>query len=332
VAEEERLTVERLKLKLKNLISDYSSEESRGIKRVKEDAETLEKLRALGYVGSPARESSKKVYTKEDDPKQLIELDNMSHEAIYAYLEGNPGKAIEIFTDVIDRRPDMAITYSQLSFVYREVGQMEKAVETLEKGVALSLNNQELMAKLGIYLQEEGQIKRSLKVLQAVVDENPNQAEALNYLGISYWRSGNYDKAIETFKELIHLDSGYASAYNNLGSVYLSQKQYDLAAEQFKKALKYDPRLAGPYNGLGVIYAAKGDNLAAVENWKKAVELDSKQYDALYNLGILLTKMNRFEEAVKYLEQFVDTAPEYRYAADIEKMKQLIIRIKGKKS
>lgn len=332
MAEEERLTVERLKLKLKNLISDYSSEESRGIKRVKEDSETLEKLRALGYAGSPARESLKKVYTREDDPKQLIDLDNMSHEAIYAYLEGNPGKAIEIFTDVIDRRPDMAITYSQLSFVYREVGQMEKAIETLEKGVALSLNNQELMAKLGIYLQETGQIKRSLKVLQAVVDENPNQAEALNYLGISYWRSGNYDKAIETFRELIHLDSGYASAYNNLGSVYLSQKQYDLAADQFKKAMKYDPRLAGPYNGLGVIYAAKGDNLAAVENWKKAVELDSKQYDALYNLGILLTKMNRFEEAIKYLEQFVDTAPDYRYAADIEKMKQLIIRIKGKKS
>ncbi len=331
IAEGKRLTVDKLRLKLKSLISDYSSKESGGIKRIKEDAETLEKLRALGYVGGRTQESLKKVYTREDDPKQLIDLDNMSHEAIYAYLEGDAERAIEIFKNVIGRRPDMAITYSQLSFVYREKGQMEKAVETLEKGVALSLNNQELMAKLGIYLQETGQINRSLKVLQAVVDKDPHHAEALNYLGISYWRSGNYDKAIETFIELIYLDSGYASAYNNLGSVYLSKKQYDLAADQFKKAMKYDPRLAGPYNGLGVIYAHKGDNLLAIENWKKAVELDSKQYDAMYNLGILLTKMNRFEEAVKYLEQFVNTAPDYRYASDIEKMKKLITRIKEKK-
>ncbi|UCC39775.1 MAG: sulfatase-like hydrolase/transferase [Candidatus Aminicenantes bacterium] len=324
-----RSVVEKLNKKLKTLITKYSSKESREIKRIKEDAETLKKLRALGYVGNSRQKSSKKTYSKEDDPKQLIELDNMSHEAINVYLQGSPQQAIEIFTDIINRRPDMSLTYSQLSFVYRDVGQIDKAIETLEKGVALNLsNNQDLLAKLGIYLQETGQFDRSMEILQAVLTMDPEHAEALNYLGICHWRSGQHDKAIESFEKLIVLDSGYASAYNNLGSVYLSKKQYDLAAEQFKKAIKYDQGLAGPYNGLGVIYANKGDDFSAIKNWKKAVELDSKQYDALYNLGILLTKMDRFKEAVEYLEQFVNTAPSYRYAADIEKMKQLIAWIK----
>lgn len=331
LAESERFVVEKLNKKLKTLISKYSSPESREIKRIKEDADTLEKLRALGYTGGSTQKSARKTYTKDDDPKQLIDLDNMSHEAINDYLQGNPQQAIEVFTDVINRRPNMGLTYSQLSFVYREVGQIDKAIETLEKGAALNLsNNQELLAKLGIYLQETGQHNRSIEVLQIVLNKDPHHAEALNYLGICYWRSGQHDKAIESFEKLIVLDRGYASAYNNLGSVYLSKKQYDLATEQFRKAVKYDPKLAGPYNGLGVVDADKGDYLSAIENWKKAVELDNRQYDALYNLGILLTKIDRFEEAIKYLEQFIQTAPRYRYQEDIVKVEELIARIKEK--
>jgi len=331
LAESESSIVKKLSISLKKLVSEYSSEESEEIKRVKEDPATLEKLKALGYVGRSTGKRSKKTYTKDDDPKRLIDLDNMSHEAIHAYLQGEPLRAIEIFTDIINRRPTMGLSYSQLSFVYREVGQIDKAIETLKKGASLNLsNNQELLAKLGIYLQETGQLDPSIEVLQTVIEQDPDHAEALNFLGISYWRAGQFDKAVESFEKLIILDSGYASAYNNLGAVYLSQKRYDLASEQFRTAIRYDPLLAGPYNGLGVIYAQKGDNLRAVENWKKAVELDSEQFDALYNLGILLTKMNRFEEAVKYLEQFINTAPPYKYQEDIEKMEELVARIKEK--
>ncbi len=329
LAGKEKSVVKELNERLHDLIKKYSTEISKETGRIREDAETLEKLRALGYVSSSSQRPLKRTYTQEDDPKKLIGLDNMTHKAIDEYLQGNPARAIALFTEVIKRRPSMGLTYSQLSFVYREKGQMEKAIQTLEKGLALNLNNRlELMAKLGIYLQETDQFKRSIQVLQLVLEEDPNHAEAMNYLGICFWRSGQYDEAIAVLEKLIDLDSGYASAYNNLGSVYLSQKRYELASEQFRRALKYDSRLAGPYNGLGVISADRGDNLAAVENWKKAVELDSQQYDAMYNLGILLTKMDRFEEAIDFLDRFIQTAPPHKYKDDIAKMKELVARIK----
>jgi type IV pilus assembly protein PilF len=102
----------------------------------------------------------------------------------------------------------------------------------------------------------------------------------------------------------------------------------DLARAHFEEAIKNDPTLGGPYNGLGVIYAAEKKMELAADNWRKAVENDSEQYDAMYNLGILLTQMNRFEEALKYLEQFVNNAPEKKYAADIAKMRKLIARLR----
>ncbi|MFQ6083570.1 MAG: sulfatase-like hydrolase/transferase [Candidatus Aminicenantia bacterium] len=328
LAESKKSVVEKLDERLIKFISKYSSKESKEIKRIEEDPETLEKLRALGYIGGISQKPLKKTYTIEDDPKRLIDLDSMTHEAIAAYSRGNSHQAIEIFNTILKRRPTFSLIYSQLSFIYHEIGQFEKAIETLEKALSLGLENESILSKLGVCLQEVGKLDRSIEILEITVDKYPQHVEAYNYLGISYWRSGQFEKAIKTFEKLLFLDSNYASGYNNLGSVYLSKRQYDLAKKQFKKAIKYDPNLAGPYNGLGVVYANKGDYNQAIENWKKAVELDNKQYDALYNLGILLTKMDKFEEAIKYLEQFVATAPEYKYATDIEKMKKLIARIK----
>ena len=59
------------------------------------------------------------------------------------------------------------------------------------------------------------------------------------------------------------------------------------------------------------------------------MELEKTQYDALYNLCVVLTKMNQFKEALKYIEQFIVSAPAKKYGSDIEKMKELHTRLKA---
>lgn len=321
-------TIKRLDEKLKILIKDYSQPEAKRSKRIREDKETLERLKALGYVGGSSPKPLKKTFGPEDDPKNLIELDNLTQEAVADYIQGKPAQAIKKLNSIIEQRPTLSLTYSQLSYIYHEMGELEKAVKTLEKALSLGLENESILSKLGVYLQEMGKLKRSVEVLELTVERFPYHIEAYNYLGVSLWRLGQFDKAIETFEELLTYDQSYASAYNNLGSVFLSKKQYDLAKKHFEKAIEYDPRLPGPHNGLGVIYAHQGKNEEAVESWKKAVGLGNRQFDALYNLGILLAKMGNHKEALSYLEKFVKTAPPYKYKADIEKIKKVIEIIK----
>jgi len=237
-------------------------------------------------------------------------------------------KAIDTLNNTVRQEPTFHLAYLSLSSLYERTGQLDLATETLEKAVALEVASSKILNRLGQYLQKTNQFERSVEILRMAINKNPDDPDALNYLGIAYWHFGQYGKAVDFFNKVISLDNDYASAYNNLGSVYLTMKKYDSAGQQFRKAISYDPALAGPYNGLGIIYAREEKRELAVENWRKAVELDNKQYDALYNLGILLTKMDRFEEAINYLEQFVSTAPDYKYAADIDKMKKLIARLK----
>ncbi len=324
----EKSTVKKLSDTLEKLKRSFSSLEMEKKERITEDPETIRRLRSLGYVSGGSREPLKKNFTAEDDPKKLIGLDSLSDEATGDFLNGNPRTAVEKLTRVLGLRPDFTRAYLNLAFIYHETGELGKAIELLEKALALSITNVSLRAMLGIYLQETGELQRALQVLEPLVEEHPFEADALNNLGITYWRLNRHEEAEETFAKLLSLDPGYASAYNNLGSVYLSKTEYDKAIEQFHKAIEYDPQLASAYNGLGVAFSKKGESEKAIESWRKAVELRDKQFDALYNLGLTLIQAKQYEEAIPYLERFVASAPERRYAEDIEKIKKILSRLK----
>jgi tetratricopeptide (TPR) repeat protein len=106
--------------------------------------------------------------------------------------------------------------------------------------------------------------------------------------------------------------------------------RYAVAEEHFKRALDLDSGLAIAWNGMGVVYAGTGRQGEAVSAWKRTVELDPRQYDTLYNLGTLLTKLNRFDEAIPYLEKFIQLAPRDRYGEDIPKVERLVYQLKNR--
>jgi arylsulfatase A-like enzyme/Tfp pilus assembly protein PilF len=241
---------------------------------------------------------------------------------------GDYEKAAGVLNEMIIQEPTFDLPYLALSRIYEKTKHWDKAVDVLENAVATDIKNADILNKLAQYLQRTGQFERSMEILRTAIERNPDDTGALNYQGIYYWHSGQYDKAIDLFNKVISLDDRNASAYNNLGSVYLEMNKSDLARTQFEKAIEHDPTLGGPYNGLGVLFAREGKMELAVNNWKKAVENDNEQFDAMFNLGIILTQMNRFNEALKYLEQFVNNAPQNKYAKDKEKVKELIVRIK----
>ena len=293
------------------------------------DRETREKLSSLGYIAGADALPEKRSFSVEDDPKNLIGLDREMQEGIMVFQAGGVEKAAKIFEEILEQRPDYRLIYENLSFIYRERGQLGKAIKLLEKAIDLKLDDSSLMSKLAIYYQEAGKLEKAKTILESLAKSFPHDVEILNFLGVTYWKLESFEKAVKIFQKAIAMDKGYASLYNNLGSVYLSLKDYSQAEEKFKKALSYDQNLASAYNGLGVIRANENNLPQAAKNWKKAVELDKTKYDALYNLCIILTKMNQFEDAVKYIERFISSAPPNRYGSDIEKMKELLSRLKA---
>ena len=314
----------KLQKRLKELMSDETFAPLAQIQRPAIDQETYEKLKSLGYI------SGQKVKTTENrpDPKMMIEIDNLFNEAVILSEAGKVEEADGLYKALLDKQPDFAVGYEYAAYNLYKMGKLNEAISLLRQAISLNLATARIKSRLGLYLQEAGETLESISLLQSALRDDPQYAEAYNYLGVSYFKTGELDKAAEAFLKALELDADYAMAYNNLGNVYLAQKRYEEAIATYQKAILADEKLDSAYNGLGVAYYNQGDLSNAFSSWKKALSFEPKQADAAYNLGRTLLKSGDKAEALKYLELFLEIAPEQKYNQDIKQVKAVVERLR----
>jgi arylsulfatase A-like enzyme/Tfp pilus assembly protein PilF len=281
-----------------------------------------ERLRALGYTGgSPAPPREK--YTENDDPKRLIELDQMLHRGRELFQANRPADAIAIFKQIIARRPDMADAYRQLAFVLWQMGQPGPAIGTLEAAVRNGIAQRDLQVTLGNYLAEAGAAPKAAALLESLPQDDP---ETLNALGIAYAHLNRPADAMRVFRRALEIDETNGLAYQNIGTVHLQSGDLAGAEKALREALRIDPTLAGAHTTLGVVLARTKRGAEAVESWKRAVDLEPADFDALYNLTLELINQGRMDEARQFGDRYIASAPPSLHAPDIAHLRKLLGR------
>lgn len=294
------------------------------ISELKMDEDTREKLRSLGYISG--RYVGGK--TSRQDPKAMIEWDNLFNDAIIASETGYMDRARMMYDEILRNQPDFIRVYEYAAYNYYKMGKITEAIALLEQAVERNAAIPSLWARLGLYYQEIGKIEESIEILERVIEEDNANAEAFNYLGVSYFKKGLIEDAVSSFKRSLALDTNYPMARNNLGNCYLAQKNYTLAIEEYKQVIAEDGRLASVFNGLAVAYYRQGLVDDALHNWETSFAIDSGQADTLYNLGRVHLRLGHKRKALEYFTLFVEKAPQQKYTEDIQEVKQVIERLK----
>jgi arylsulfatase A-like enzyme/Tfp pilus assembly protein PilF len=291
------------------------------------DRETVEKLRALGYLTAPVQ-SRKSEYTEADDPKNLVDVANAYEEATELFGDGRMEEAIAILEDLVKRDPRSSEARQGLAYALHQAGRVPEAVALLEDAVRSGLTDSAILGTLGAYLLDAGELSKAASLLESLVEREPEYAEAHNYLGVAYGRLGRYEDARRELERVLELDPSSASAHNNLGSLFLSQGRIEESVGHLNRALAVDASDATALNGLGFAHARLGDLPKAIEYWRRAVESDPGQFDALFNLALALSERSP-SEAAPYLDRFAREAPPHRYGPDIEKARAILASLKG---
>lgn len=314
----------RLKEDLQSMIENSTRTAVPRPSESKMDEDTRKKLRSLGYI------SGRNIGGEKDrqDPKAMIELDNLFNDAVIASETGNMEEASRMYDEVLRKQPDFIMAYEYAAYNYYKMGKIAESIALLERSVERNAANPSLQARLGLYYQEIGKIEESIEILERVVDEDNSYAEAFNYLGVSYFKKGLIENAISSFERSLALDTDYPMARNNLGNCYLAQKNYGLAIEEYKKAIAEDDRLASAFNGLAVAYYRLESVDNALRNWEASLAIDPGQTDTLYNLGRVHLRLGHKQKALEYFTLFIESAPPQKYAKDIMEVKQVIERLK----
>ena len=245
-----------------------------------ESADTLERLRSLGYVGG-ASAKSKETYTEADDPKRLIWLEQTMDRAAAAFATGRVDEAISLYSDVIRQRPDTEDAYRKLALVFWRTGRSREAVATLELALNAGLTQSEVIIKLGQYLAESGQPAKAIALLERQAGDDP---DALIVLGTAFALAGRHADAARTFTTILQQHPDDAVALENLGAMQLQAGDYPGAERSLRRAIELDPRRAGAHTALGVLLASTGRKGEAIKMWTRALELDPADENARHNL------------------------------------------------
>jgi arylsulfatase A-like enzyme/cytochrome c-type biogenesis protein CcmH/NrfG len=290
--------------------------------RAHEDPEALARLRALGYVAGQA--PVKAHYTEADDPKRLVDIAEAIHRGVDLYSARRFDEAVQVYRQVLARRPDMALAYKHLAFVEWERGNLRGALDVLQQAIRNGVAQPSILTQLGSYLSESGRADQAVRLLEPLASDPDADADTLNALGIAYAQSGHEPEAIRVFERVLKQtpDSGIPLA--NLGVLALQRGDLPAARHEFEHAVQVDPHSSQAFGGLGVVYIRTGDRQRAVDAWKQAFQLDATNFDALYNIGTTLARDGQRDEARPYLEQFVKSAPPAFYAKDIRDISELL--------
>ncbi len=292
------------------------------------------KLETLGYIsGTPSNRP--RVFTRADDLKTMLPLQNRMLTAVANYRTRGAGEAVSKLKTIVEESPGFVLVYRHLATIYKETGQVEKAIEVLESGLKKNPGNTDLMSKLGIMLAEAQQPDKAIELLNLCIQKNPYDPENFNFLGVAYYKKGNAAQAMENYRKALELDNNYASVFNNLGSVYLAlylgsrksdERVYRLAMENFNRALDIDPRLFAAYNGRGAAYKFKNQEKKAIADWEKALEINPDYIDAYFNIGVSYLHLGDKAAALKQLLLCKERLAAKLPAKDRQQLDRLIAR------
>ena len=303
-------------------------EKDRGSKRGEEDAAALEKLRALGYIAAGSAAAAKDRYTAEDDPKNLIEIDERNRQVVTLFNQGglHITEAIDLVKKNLAERPDMAGANLQLAYLERRVGNLNGAVAAARRAVDLKPLDAEAASLLGVYLTEAGRPVEALKVLEPYAKVGAVNFDVLTALGLARSGAGRLGAAREAFIAARALDPSNGLATANLGILELMAGNRDAARAALEHALELDAEIAKAENTLGVMAAQEGRPAEAVQRWKRAVEINPSDYQTLFNLATTLDASGRTDEARGYFEAYLAAAPAALEARDIARVKSRLSR------
>ena len=132
--------------------------------------------------------------------------------------------------------------------------------------------------------------------LDRILSANPRNAEALHLLGCMHKDKGDLDRAIELIQASVDNDASNPLSLLNLGKLLNLKGEYHLSAPILHESLRLNPNIVETWFCYGNSLM-KVDPSHSIRIFRHVLKLNYKHLGASLNLGALLTRFNRIEEA-----------------------------------
>lgn len=215
--------------------------------------------------------------------------DTQTKFALYT-LRGYSYAALEAWSDAIDdleKAKDMkkdGAVMAQLGKAYYGLGHNDKAVVAFREALKVRPNDPastqllaESLLNLGAKADSDSKkasyYKEAVQVADKYLQMKPNSYESNNLVGRAALGSRDFAKAEQAFSKVLAQKPDYCYAMVNLSKAYIAQKRWADAEGILDDAAKCAPRMAVVYENLGFVIEKQKRLEEAIAQYEKALEI-----------------------------------------------------------
>ena len=220
------------------------------------------------------------------------------------------GEAVKHFEEAMALEPGSTpLMQAQVVETYRQAKNYAKADATVDEYLKATPNDRRLRLLKGTLLSEMGKPQQGADAIAMLLDGKQDRE---TYLSIAQvWEKGkNYSemgKALDSAEKLSIAPDEKEAVYFLRGAMLEKQKNFEAAEAEFQKILKIDPANAGALNYLGYMLVDKNVRVAeGLAMIQKALDQDPHNGAYLDSIGWAYYRLDRLEEAAKYLQMALE--------------------------
>jgi Flp pilus assembly protein TadD len=163
----------------------------------------------------------------------------------------------------------------------------------------------------GDRLLKQGQIEPAVQRLERAVRLIPENAQAWNHLGLAYHRAGRLEHATQAYQQALVLNPALPSTRFNLGCLDLERGDTEGAIRELSAFLAAEPNSAAGWLKLGTAQLRARRTEGAEQSFHQAIQLDERSPEGFNGLGLVQVQRRGYPEAYRLFHAATQLQPDY---------------------
>lgn len=163
--------------------------------------------------------------------------EKLNNEAILLASTGDFKSAIASFKRALSLEQNNYLLWYNLGLTYRDAGDIENALFSIEKAHHLEPKNQEVIETLATLYLFQKKYHKAYSLCIKGLDEEKTNSHLWNLMGVIDFQKGDYEYASNNFEMAVMLNPYYEDALFNLRDTY-SELNNKIGAKECDKRLK----------------------------------------------------------------------------------------------
>src|SRR5260370_727304 len=273
-----------------------------------------EGYRAVGRIYSAQQKHKQAIAALEAAALYQPASDETLSDLAITYFEaGLFDRALQPVNKAIALNPQSPSAHSMLGKTYFALREYEKAAAELKVALEFGANDFDTSFTLAIAYLQQRQFTDARRVFDWMLQHLGDRPELHVVIGRALRVAGRLPEAIDEFKKAIVLNPSLARVHDNLALAYLVNEgasRLDDAEREFRTELVSNPDefFANYYLGIVYIFQRKSD--LAIAFLKNASRVQADNPDPYFQLGQAYHELKKHDQALKALKKSVALNPD----------------------